>query len=141
MASINFFSEDIVFILKNKKAIRLWLQSAATKEGYTIESINYIFTSDGFLLNMNRQYLDHDTYTDIITFDHAEVDGFLEGDVFISVPRVKENASKFRIEFEHELRRVLIHGLLHLMGYSDKSRPEKQKMTELEDQYLSLLKF
>jgi probable rRNA maturation factor len=139
MASINFFIEDIVFKFSNRVHIRKWLKAAATQEGFQIKQLNYIFTSDQYLLSINREYLQHDTFTDIITFDQSEFKGLLEGDIFISVPRVKDNASRFNCSFERELSRVIIHGLLHLVGYSDKGSRQKQIMREKEDAYLSLL--
>ena len=139
MASIHFFSEDIKFKLQSPIKIRRWLTECAEREGFQILSINYIFTSDSYLLKMNQDYLGHDTLTDIITFDHSEKKGIIEADIFISVPRVRENASLLHIPFENELARILIHGLLHLTGYSDKSGSAKKQMTEREDAYLSLL--
>lgn len=95
------------------------------------------FCSDAYLLPMNQQYLDHDTYTDIITFDNSEVEGDIVGDIFISVERVRENAAKFNITETDELHRVIIHGALHLLGYTDKSVVTKKKMTQKEDECLA----
>lgn len=102
-------------------------------------SVNYIFCSDDYLREINIQYLKHKTYTDIVTFNYGTTDQ-IEGDIFISVDRVKENAQKFNTELETELHRVIIHGVLHLIGYSDKSKTEKALMREKEDTYLSLRK-
>ena len=99
--------------------------------------INYIFCSDNYLHQINFQYLDHDTFTDIITFDQSDKDQ-IEGDIFISIDRVHENANERNISFVNELHRVMIHGILHLLGYNDKTPKEKQLMREKEDECLSL---
>ena len=138
MASIQFFNEDLSFDLKGKNVIRRWLTTSARSEGFSIGSINFIFTSDQYLLTINQKYLQHDTLTDIITFDNSENEGVIEADIFISIPRVRENASKIKVTFNEELNRVLIHGMLHLVGYSDKSARAKKEMSEKEDHYLSL---
>ena len=106
-------------------------------EQKAIENLNFIFCSDAYLLEKNRQFLNHNTYTDIITFDYCK-DQLIIGDVFISIERVKENAESFKVHFEKELDRVLIHGVLHLLGYKDKSDQEKIQMREKEEFYLSL---
>jgi len=98
--------------------------------------LNYIFMSDEELLKINQQYLNHDTYTDIITFDNSEDEGCIHGDIFISIDRVTENAENFKTEFETELRRVLAHGLLHLCGYKDKSEKEAELMRGMEENAL-----
>ncbi|MDX1903199.1 MAG: rRNA maturation RNase YbeY [Thermonemataceae bacterium] len=98
--------------------------------------MNFIFCDDAYLLQINQEYLNHDTYTDIITFDNAEKKGVLESDIFISVERVKENAQNLQIDFEQELRRVLIHGVLHLLGYKDKNKTQEQEMRAKEDEAL-----
>ena len=137
MPSINFFEEDISFKLKNKTGVKAWIKSTITAEGYTLKELNYIFCSDQYLLQINQQYLDHDTYTDIVTFDNSEKDGTIEGDVFISIDRIRENALKFGTGEANELHRVIIHGALHLLGYKDKSAESKKLMTAKEDNYLS----
>ena len=98
--------------------------------------MNYVFCSDEYLLEINKQYLDHDYFTDIITFDNSEEDNQLEGDIYISVDRVRENAATFHTDFDTEMRRVLIHGLLHLAGYEDSSEALKTAMRAKEDEYL-----
>ena len=103
-----------------------------------LAEINIIFCSDDYLLEINQQYLNHSTLTDIVTFDHGDDSDGLSGDIFISIDRVKENAPKFNIDFETELHRVMIHGVLHLAGYSDKSERQKTVMRKREDAYLSL---
>ncbi len=135
---ITFQPQDIKFDLKEKKKSKNWLKSIALKEGYKMGDLNYIFMSDEALLKMNLQYLNHDTYTDIITFDNSEDHSSIYGDIFISIDRVKENAESFKTQFENELRRVLAHGLLHLCGYKDKSEEEAKLMREMEEQSLAL---
>ncbi len=136
---IHFFSEDITFNLKQKTSVRQWIKDAIREEGFKITGeLNFIFCSDAYLLAMNREYLDHQTYTDIITFDNSEVDdGIISGDIFISVHRVNENALKFGVTDRDELHRVMIHGVLHLCGYRDKSQTEKVEMTDKENHYLA----
>ena len=135
---IHFFSEDIAFNLKQKSLIRQWIKEAAREEGFSIRGdLNFIFCSDNYLLAINREYLNHQTYTDIITFDSSEEDGVLSGDIFISIPRINENAIKFGVTDRDELHRVMIHGVLHLCGYGDKSPVEKAGMTTKENYYLA----
>jgi len=137
MPSISFFEEDISFKLKNKAHVRQWITDAIQNEGFKLKELTYIFCSDNYLLQINQQYLDHDTFTDIITFDNSESNNIVTGDIFISIERIRENAAKFNVSETTELHRVIIHGVLHLLGYTDKSAPDKQKMTEKEDFYLS----
>lgn len=136
---ILFFQEDISFKLKHLTKIRAWLITVAKNESHQLASINYIFCSDDYLLEINQQYLNHADYTDIITFDNSDRNGFIVGDIFISIDRALENAADLGLSLEQEVRRLLVHGLLHLMGYKDKSKQEKTLMTEKEDYYLSLL--
>jgi len=135
---LNFFSEDIDFSLPLPQKTKKWIKITAQSEGFEIEGINYIFCSDEYLLEINKQYLDHDYFTDIITFDNSEEDKKLEGDIYISVDRVRENAETLQVEFTTELRRVLVHGLLHLMGHDDGDDALKKEMRAKEDQYLLL---
>lgn len=137
MPAINFFEEDITYQLKQKTAVRKWIAETIKAEGHTLRELNYIFCSDSYLLQINQQYLHHDTYTDIITFDNSEEEGSIVGDIFISIDRIRENAEKFKVSETDELHRVIIHGALHLLGYKDKTRSSKQKMTEKEDFYLN----
>src|ERR1700743_2652205 len=137
MPAINFFEEDIHFKLKDKTKVKDWVKATITAEGYKLQELNYIFCSDEYLLSINQQYLDHDTYTDIITFDNSEKDKVIVGDIFISIDRIRENALKFNITEADELHRVIIHGALHLLGYKDKSAADKKKMTQKEDFYLN----
>ncbi len=138
---IRFFTEDSSVVLKNKVKLRDWFINTAKAEGNSIKELNYIFCSDDYLLEMNQSYLNHNTYTDIITFDNSETDGKVLGDVFISIDRIKENAKNFGVTESEELHRVMIHGLLHLLGYGDKSKAEKTTMTEKENHYLTLRPF
>jgi rRNA maturation RNase YbeY len=141
MPSINFFEEDISFSLKNKNKVKQWVKSTIESEGYKLQELNYIFCSDQYLLQINQQYLDHDTYTDIVTFDNSEKEKLIVGDIFISIERIRENAAKFNSGEVNELHRVIIHGALHLLGYTDKKAENKKIMTGKEDQYLSLRNF
>jgi probable rRNA maturation factor len=133
---IAFFEEGISYKLKHKTAIKAWVTDTIKAEGYKLKELTYIFCSDSYLLNLNQQYLDHDTYTDIITFDNSDTEKVILGDIFISIDRVKENAIKYNIPISDELHRVIIHGALHLLGYTDKSATNKKKMTLKEDFYL-----
>lgn len=109
-----------------------WLNKVADNEGFSIGEISYVFVNDEELRSMNKKYLNHDYYTDIITFDYSEIKN-LNGDIFISIDRVRENATKFNVTREEELRRVMVHGILHLMGYKDGTTDEKNVMRTLED--------
>ncbi|MCB0379618.1 MAG: rRNA maturation RNase YbeY [Flavobacteriales bacterium] len=135
---MTFHSEDVDFHLVNEKQIIKWLQNTIKNEGRTVSELSYIFCSDDYLHKMNLEYLNHDTYTDIITFDYTE-GSVVGGDIFISIDRVKENALKFKTEFVNELSRVIVHGVLHLVGYKDKTNKEKELMRSKEDFYLILL--
>lgn len=135
---INFFQEDISFTLKEKTAVRTWVNETISAEKHSLDELNFIFCSDNYLLDINRQYLNHDTFTDIITFDNSEEVDVIFGDIFISIERVKENAKNFNVAFKDELHRVMIHGTLHLLGYPDKKKEEKALMTGKEDFYLNI---
>lgn len=134
---IQFFIEDVDFQVLQPRKTKSWLQSIIKAEGFTLNQLNYIFCSDEYLLNINRQYLDHDFYTDIITFDNSEVENKVEGDIFISIDRVRENAQELNKPFEEELRRVLAHGILHLVGYDDIEDAQELEMRNKEDFYLA----
>lgn len=133
---IGFFEEGVSYKLKHKTAIKAWVTEAIKFEGFKLKELNYIFCSDTYLLKLNQQYLNHDTYTDIITFDNSDTNKVIWGDIFISIDRVNENAIKYNIPMADELHRVIIHGALHLLGYTDKSPIDKKKMTLKEDFYL-----
>lgn len=136
--AIHFFEEDISFKPIHPRETGQWIKDVIKGEKHKLEEINYIFCSDTYLLEINQQYLNHDTYTDIITFDNSDEPQTINGDIFISIPRVEENANKFDVQFEDELHRVLIHGVLHLLGYKDKTPSEKTLMREKENTYLNL---
>jgi len=137
---VTFHSEEIKFLLKQKNRHRSWLAKLTKKEGYRIDELNYIFCSDTYLHEVNVGYLNHDDYTDIITFDNSDKPKLkiIEGDIFISIDRVKENAIKYSTTFEKELTRVMAHGLLHLMGYRDKSAKDKTIMRKKEEESMVL---
>jgi probable rRNA maturation factor len=132
---ITFLTEDITFGLKEKLKHKAWLKDAAKAEGFTIGELNYIFCSDAYLLDINQKYLGHDTLTDIVTFDNSEDPKMIEGDIFISIERVRDNAIKFNTE-NSELKRVMVHGLLHLAGYKDKDKAQKELMRNKENEHL-----
>ena len=138
---IHFFSEDISFTLKEKNKVRNWIRNTIRSEGKKLRELNLIFCSDTYLLEINKQYLDHDTFTDIVTFDNSESPELIIGDIFISIDRIRENAAKYKVAEKDELHRVIIHGTLHLIGYKDKTKPDKSLMTEKEDQHLALRGF
>ena len=141
--SISYHVEEIDFVFNDisQKNISKWLSAVAELENNQIIDLNYIFCSDVFLHKINLDFLNHDTLTDIITFDlgNAE-DAFINGEIYISVDRVRENAIALDVDFDTELRRVLVHGLLHLIGYPDKTKQESELMRKQEDKSLSLYK-
>lgn len=139
--AIHFFEEDTVANLKRKRDIKNWIKETILVEGKTLGTLNYVFCSDEYLHKMNVEYLNHDTLTDIITFDQSDVENKIEGDIFISVDRVRENSQKFNSQYIDELNRVMIHGALHLIGYKDKKKTEQELMRNKEDYYLSTRKF
>lgn len=139
--SINFFNEETNFSPKFKTKLRAWVLSVIVNEKHHLLALNFIFCSDQYLLKINQEYLKHDTYTDIITFDNSEEKGAIIGDIFISVERIKENAKTFKTVLSHELHRVMIHGTLHLLGYPDKKKEEKALMTQKENEYLNARDF
>lgn len=138
MGTIRFFAQDLVFKVVNPFKTKNWIKAVIQREGWKLGNLNYIFCSDAYLLSINERYLNHKTYTDIITFDNREEADHIEGDVFISIERIRENAVKLETDFDEELHRVLIHGVLHLCGYKDKSATQKSAMRKKEDAYLSL---
>jgi probable rRNA maturation factor len=138
MPLIRFFSEDTDFQIRNKKKISNWISFAVSAEKQKLKGLNYIFCSDEHLLPLNEFYLKHNTLTDIITFDNSDIKEGIEGDIYISIDRIQENANKFEESFEKELLRVIIHGVLHLLGYDDKSEKDSKIMREKERYYVSL---
>lgn len=142
LKDIQFFSEDIDFTVKDKQKIRTWIAETIKAEGFKrVGELSFVFCSDAYLLEINKQYLNHDTFTDIVTFDSSEDEDVIAGDIFISMERIRENASKFSVSEKDELNRVIIHGVLHLCGYYDKKKEDKALMTEKEDYYLSTRTF
>jgi len=131
------FSSQNDFVLEQSERVESWLKAASLKESYGIDSLGYVFCSDDFLLEINQQFLAHDTLTDIVTFDYTE-GTILNGEIYISTDRVADNAKDFNVDFDTELRRVIIHGLLHMCGYGDKTEEEKLQMRSKEDEYLAL---
>jgi len=132
---INFFNEEIDhFLLKQKQKHKNWLIAIAHREGFTISQLNYIFASDEYVLKINQDFLHHDTYTDVITFDTASDRKNIAGEIYISIVRVKENAQRLKTDFEEELHRVMAHGLLHLCGNGDKTDAEIKIMREKEEE-------
>lgn len=138
---ICFFSEGITFNLRSKLVLKRWLKEVAARGGYTAGDINYVFCGDDYLLEMNKQYLGHDYYTDIITFDNREdaASKRVDGDIFISIDTVRANGEEYGEGFERELHRVMAHGLLHLTGYDDGTEAEQKQMRAAENAALALL--
>ncbi len=137
MGEINFFNEELDFQLISSKNHTQWILKSIENEGFELGEVNYIFCSDEYLLNINKNYLNHNYYTDIISFNYVD-NQTVSGDLFISIERVKENAESLNLKFEQELSRVMIHGILHLMGYNDKATEEQAVMRAKEDFYLAL---
>ncbi|WP_163380667.1 rRNA maturation RNase YbeY [Cyclobacterium sp. SYSU L10401] len=136
--AIHFFEEGIQSKITQKRKIKLWITEIAKEKKFRIQTLNYVFCTDDYLLEINKNYLNHDTYTDIITFDQSEFEGEIEGDIYISIDRVKENSKILETKYEEELLRVLIHGLLHLCGYKDKNQREKETMRREEEKAMNL---
>ena len=136
---INFFAENIQYVVRKKNQLRKWVVNTVEEEGKVPGDINFILCDDGYLSKLNYKYLKHKTLTDIITFPFIDEKNVLCGDIFISLPRVKENSKKFSEKLNEELHRVMIHGVLHLCGYKDSSEDEKKEMRAREDFYLARL--
>lgn len=136
--SISFYNEDLPLPKLKRRIVGNWLKEVILKEGKRVGDVSFIFCSDDYLLDVNKRFLDHDYYTDVITFDYVE-GNIISGDIFISLDRVSENAICLSISFNDELNRIMVHGILHLLGYKDKSDGEKILMTEREDFFLKLL--
>ena len=132
---IRYFTEDIDFAFKGKSVHSAWLKAVAEEEGRRPGQISVIFCSDPYLLEINRKYLGHDYYTDIITFDYSE-GGTISGDLFISVDTVRSNAEYYSADFKDELDRVIVHGVLHLIGYDDHTDEQTAEMRARENHYL-----
>ncbi len=138
MSSIHFSDQSAGFSLEHTSQTIKWLTQIANNEGYSVQRLNYIFCSDEDLLSINKQYLQHDYYTDIITFDLSEIEKSIFADIYISIDRVKDNAVQYQQEFMHELLRVLSHGLLHLIGFNDKTPQQQALMTQKENECIGL---
>ncbi len=135
MHKVAFQNADISFRLPDKKGLKAFIPFLFQQEKKKNEQINYIFCTDDYLLNINRQYLQHDYYTDIITFDLSDT-GSIAGEIYISIERVKDNAKQMDVPFETECLRVIFHGALHLCGYTDKTQTQQKKMRQKEDEYI-----
>ncbi|MBA6151955.1 rRNA maturation RNase YbeY [Gelidibacter maritimus] len=135
MISFNYETE---FELHNEDQLSVWITNAILNEGFRQGEINYIFCDDAYLLDLNIEFLDHDTLTDIISFDYT-LGKLISGDIYISIERVKENANDFDVTFDNELKRVMIHGILHYCGYKDKSGSDQAEMRSKENYYISKL--
>ncbi len=135
---VRYYCEDTDFVLKHKRVISSWIRDAILEEGKKPGDINVIFCSDPYLLDINIKYLQHNYYTDIITFDYCQGD-IISGDLFISVDTVKDNSSFYKTEFIDEIHRVIIHGVLHLLQYDDHTEHDQMTMRSKEDYYLAKL--
>lgn len=133
---LSFHSADITFQPKQKQLLRSFILASFEKEAKKKLRLTYIFCSDEFLLDINQRFLQHNTYTDIITFPLAETEKLTEAEIYISIERVKENAARLKVGFEEELQRVMFHGVLHLCGFRDKTKAEQQVMREKEEEWL-----
>lgn len=135
---IEYHTEEIEFELPDTEKVSNWILSIVSNESKILSSVNFIFCSDQYLHSINVEYLDHDTFTDIVTFQYSK-HPYIEGDLFISIDRIKENANTFHVPFLKELHRVMIHGILHICGYGDKSAEEKDLMRKKENESLAIL--
>ncbi len=135
--AIRFNSQDIKFVLKEKRKVGNWIKKIAQRHNKVVGELSIIFVSDSFILSINKQYLNHNYFTDIITFDYSEKD-YIEGDIFISIDTVKSNSEKFNTNFSNEILRVIAHGVLHLLGFKDKMMNEQKEMRQNEDLALNL---
>jgi rRNA maturation RNase YbeY len=134
---INFNIETEGFKILDIRKKKSWIKGLVKEQGFKLGDLSYIFLNDEGLHKINLEYLNHDTYTDIITFDNSEEEDMIEGDIFVSVERIAENAKKFKVDFETELIRVMAHGVLHLCGYLDKKPENIKLMREMEDKYVA----
>ncbi len=136
---IQFFTENVKFYLSGKGKLRVWLNNVILKENKKPWYVNFIFCNDEYLFELNKSYLGHLNLTDILTFSFSEKIDSISGDIYISVDRIRENALKYKVSFSEELHRVMVHGVLHLIGYKDGSKAEKMEMRTKEDSYLKEL--
>ena len=135
--AIRFSSQSVDFEISNPQNVKQWISEVVRRRQKTVGNISYLFCDDQYILQANQQYLSHDTYTDIITFDYVSA-GLISGDILISIDRVGENAEKYGVSFHHELLRVVIHGVLHLLGQGDKTEREAAEMRRQEEEALAL---
>lgn len=136
--SIEFFYEEVEYRFKNLSKSTKWIKSIIQSEGFQLKHLNYILCSDTYLHDINKEYLDHDTYTDILTFNQSDDPALIESDIYISIDRILDNSENNNEPFEKELHRVMIHGVLHLIGFNDKTPEQKMLMRKKEDTCLSL---
>ncbi|MFC2152817.1 rRNA maturation RNase YbeY [Bacteroidota bacterium] len=136
---VKFFREETNFHLKERILLKNWIKLTILEEKHKLGNINFIFTSDNYLLKINKEYLSHNYFTDIVTFNYCE-NNLINGDIFISVDTIENNSALFNVAFTSELHRVMIHGILHLIGYDDQNAEDKRKMSEKENHYLERLK-
>ena len=134
---INYQTQDIKFVLKEKRKVSKWINDVIKSHQKKLGNVSYIFCSNQYILELNQQYLNHNYFTDIITFDYC-YDNIVEGDIFISIDTVFDNSHRFKTNFNDELLRVIIHGILHLVGFSDKTAKQQKQMRILEDEALSI---
>lgn len=143
ITAVNFLTADVTFIPKKKKILRHWINQIAKNHQCLVEQIDFIYCSDSYLLTLNQEYLNHNTFTDIITFDYGNSKTntlkSISGEIYISIERVKENAKIFSTSYTNELHRVMIHGVLHLCGFKDKKEKEKEQMRMQEDAAIRIL--
>ena len=132
------FNYETDFLLSNEDTISLWISNVISDEGCTLEEISYVFCDDDYLHKINVEFLQHDDLTDIISFDYS-IGKHIQGDIFISVEHVRDNAKDFNVSFEEELHRVIVHGVLHYCGYKDKTDADAKTMREKENHYISKL--
>ena len=135
--TINFFNEDITLRIRDKNKLRQWISEVVQGEGQELSNVNFIFCSDKYLHELNVNYLEHDNHTDVITFDLTDEEDVVSGDIFISYERVRENAKNFGVNIANELHRVMVHGILHLIGYQDDTKEQRAQMREFEDNHLA----
>jgi rRNA maturation RNase YbeY len=138
---IRFYVHEIDFRLLDQRNLKAWIANTIEQATFHIEALNYIFCSDDYLLEINKQHLQHDYYTDIITFDYSANPKELEGEFYISIDRIRDNAAENHVSFAEELHRVMIHGVLHLLGHGDKSATEAKEMRRLENEALQARMF
>ncbi|MDB4710597.1 rRNA maturation RNase YbeY [Flavobacteriales bacterium] len=137
--SVYFHNEDNSYVLPAKRKVKSWLKNSIEHQKMSIGTINVVFCSDQHLLGINIEYLNHDYYTDIITFNYCEA-MLISGDLFISIDRIKDNSKNNKLLFVNELHRVIIHGVLHLCGFNDKTKAEKKEIRQMEDYFLNKIK-